>query len=129
MQETIFKPKATIYDPVIFYTGYFCIVSMRFYHTDAVPFINERYFKMFYCNLVVVFKLSLSFGITVSPDLFAILGWFIGDELPQTPPASKAAKCSFTQVSTRDILIIHNTESRKFVHGVPVCSVCTSGYF
>lgn len=106
MQETIFKPKATIYDPVIFYTGYFCIVSMRFYHTCAVSFIKEN-FKTFYCNLVVVFKLSLSFGITVSPDLFAILGWFIRDELPQTPPASKAAKCSFTQVSTRDILIIH----------------------
>lgn len=92
MQETLFKPKATIYDPVIFYTGYFCIGSMCFYHTCAVSFINERYFKMFYYNLVVVFKLSLSFGITVSPDLFAILGWFIGDELPQTPPASKAAK-------------------------------------
>lgn len=107
MQETIFKPKATIYDPVIFYTGYFCVGSMLFYHTCAVPFINERYFKMFYCNLFVVFKLSLSFGITVSPDLFAILGWFIGDALPQTTPASNAAKCSFTQIRTRDILIIH----------------------
>lgn len=56
------------------------------------PLSMRDILKMFYYNLVVVFKLSLSFGITVSPDLFAILGWFIGDELPQTPPASKAAK-------------------------------------